>query len=98
MFKNSQMLPYFPWVQLTHRDGQVVDLCKALKFRDARLYHVSDKTPEGVQILDHPQWYFDFKHVRGNTQTIEITQEQAEEISEHCGVKIETFEDGIFWF
>lgn len=98
MFKSSQLLPYFPWVELTHKNGQVVDLCMALSYRDARLYYVSDKTPEGVQILDEPKWYLDFKHIKGNTQTIEITQDQAEELSEHCGAKIETFEDGVFWF
>lgn len=98
MFKNSQLLPYFPWVELTHKNGRTVSVCEALSKRDARLYHVSDKTPEGVQILNEPKWYFDFKHTKGNTQTIEISQEQAEELSEHCNVKIETFEDGIFWF
>lgn len=98
MFKKSQLLPYFPWVELTHKSGRVVDLCEAFAKRDARLYHVSDKSPDGTQIMDKPQWYLDFKHTKGNTQTIEILQEQAEELSEHCGVKIETFEDGVFWF
>ncbi len=98
MFKSSQLLPHFPWVALRHKDGYVVDLCEALKFRDARLYHVSDKTPDGFQILDEAKWYLDFKHIKGNTQTIELPQSQAEEIAEHCGVKIETFEDGVFWF
>jgi len=98
MFKNSQLLPYFPWIELTHKNGTVVDLCAALTNRDARLYFVSDKSPDGIQMMDRPQWYFDFKHSSGNTRTIEILQEQAEEISASCGCKIETFEDGIFWF
>ena len=98
MFKKSQLLPSYPWVELTHKDGFIVDLCEALNHRDARLYHVSDKNPDGFQILDQPKWYFDFKHVKGNTQTIEITQDQAEELADACGVKIETFEDGVFWF
>lgn len=98
MFKKSQILAFYPWVELTHKNGQIVDLCEALKYRDARLYHVSDKSPDGTQILNEPKWYLDFKHARGNTQSIELSQDQAEEISERCKAKIETFEDGIFWF
>lgn len=98
MFAKSQLLPHFPYVELFLADGRSVDLCKAIEYRDARLYHVSDKTPEGVQLLERPEWYLDYKHVKGQTKTIELTQEQAEEIVEHCGCKIETFEDGIFWF
>ncbi len=98
MFKKSQILPHFPYVELTLKDGRLVDTCKALQYRDARLYHVSDKAPDGTQIMDKPQWFFDFKHAKGQTQTIEILQEQAEELCEACAVKIETFEDGTFWF
>ncbi len=98
MFKQSQLLPQFPWVELTHKDGFVVDLCEALRFRDARLYHMSDVTEDGTPVMDTPKWFLDFKHVKGQTRTIEITQAQAEEISDHCGAKIETFSDGAFWF
>jgi len=98
MYKNSQILPRFPWVEFTSKDGRHVGICEAIASKGARLYHISDKTPDGLQILDEPKWYVEFKHARGQTQSIELDKEQAEEISEHCSAKIETFEDGLFWF
>jgi hypothetical protein len=98
MFKGSQLLDTFPWIALTHKQGHQVDICEALHNRDARLYHISDKSPDGTQVLDEPKWFFDFKHSKGQTRSIEIPEEQATELSEHCGVKIETFADDVFWF
>jgi hypothetical protein len=98
MFIKSQLLPHYPYVDLFLADGRKVELCEALSYRDARLYHVSHLNSEGFQILDNPQWFLDFKHVNGQTRSIEITESQALEISEACKVKVETFSDGIFWF
>lgn len=97
MFHSSQILPHFPYVELYLRDGRQIDLCKALFYRDARLYHISHLSPDGTQILDEPKWFLEFKKSR-NTQAIELDQEQAEEIAKNCNAKIETFEDGTFWF
>jgi hypothetical protein len=97
MFKSSQLLPNFPYVELYLNDGRKVDLCKALMYRDARLYHISHLGPDGTQILDQPKWFVEFKKER-NTQAIEIYQDMAEEIAKECNAKIETFEDGAFWF